>query len=96
MNRADDGIEMTVTEGKSTQAGFTEGEYFIFKDMKINFDNLNKEQDKAIREGTVPKDINCLMNNNLMLLGKFTIAADTKSVTQNIHMICDPCMEPRP
>ena len=96
VNRADDGITLNVTEGKSSQVGFIEGEYFIFKDEKINPDNFHKKQEEAVKDGGVPADINCIMNNNLIMLGKFTVAADTKSISKNIHIICDPCELPKP
>lgn len=99
-DRSDDGIAIILKEGTANQSGFVEGKYFIFREMKVNMEELHKPKEEEEEERTVnglpPRDIGCIIMKNHLIIGQFTITNETKEVTQNINLVCDPCGEPKP
>jgi hypothetical protein len=90
-DRTDDGQTLIISNGKLKQSGFSEGEYFVFLLPKISRnreDMSNAQMDQEM--------ILCLEMVSLQGNANFTIAKKTKSVSFNVHKMCNPCIPPRP
>ncbi len=91
-DRTDEGVSLDVLEGKASASGFVEGTYhlFLYKKYVPTSSGSNKE---SISPFNTPE---CQKDKSLKSLGSFEVARDTKTISKQIHVMCDPCMEPRP
>ena len=91
-DRIDDGIELVFVEGKCTASGFSDRIYYVFLQPKMTpKDHI--ENQKLLEQGI---DIGCLEGENMRASLRFEIVPSTKSISAQVHFICDPCTPPRP
>ena len=88
--REDDGIVIDVVDGKCSKEGFVEGTYFLFlspKMLKVATETLSPaNQERA----------DCNIKEKRKELATTALLKNRTIIKQNLHKVCDPCMEPRP
>ncbi len=88
--REDDGIVIDVVDGKCSKEGFVEGTYFLFlspKMLKLAKETLSPaNQERA----------DCNFKENRKVLATIALLKNSTIIQQNLHKVCDPCLEPRP
>mgnify|MGYP001562773955 FL=1 len=94
--RKDKGIAQKFKNGKASISGLVNGEYLLFEHPAIDIEELEKN-DKT--ENNQPQGImesECKFMKNFQVLEVVSIDQETKDVSINIHLSCDPCNEPMP
>ena len=86
--REDQGTEIKLVDGQALQAGFSKGEYFIFRNPKLDL-----SQEIQLKKG---QTIECLKIENNKILAQFSIDSKTTEISDTIHLGCNPCEEPMP
>jgi hypothetical protein len=87
--RMDEGQALQIQDGTLKQSGFSEGVYFIYTQPKLNrSDSSTMKLDEDL--------VNCLEMFSLHQTANFIVSKETKSVTFNVHTMCDPCAPPNP
>lgn len=100
--RKDKGIAQEFKNGKASISGLVNGEYLLFEYPAINIEELenNKEsEDNEEMENTGSNGLmksECKLMKNFQVLEGITIDQETKEISINIHLTCDPCGEPLP
>lgn len=88
--REDDGIVVEVANGTCSSEGLVEGTYYVYLDPKM------PEISRANLSPINIQKADCNLQHNRKPLATIALDNSTALVTQNLHIICDPCMEPRP
>ncbi|NNJ56687.1 MAG: hypothetical protein HKP14_11160 [Bacteroidia bacterium] len=89
--REDEGIQLQIEEGKANSSGLSTGTYYLYLTPKLN--------DPVTETNVSPKEqkrTECNLMHNKKSLSSFTIEEKSTNVSRNLHIICDPCMDPLP
>lgn len=90
--RRDKGVAKKIKNGEGTITlpimGITDLVFFQYPAMNIK--KLEKNGALAIKENE------CEIRRNFQRLDMINVDTETKEVSTNIHLTCDPCSEPKP
>ena len=92
LQRNDDGIEVTFVEGVAKISGLVEGDYYLYKEAKVNMDSFYRN----VVVDMPMVDPNCLYAWQNTTLAKFSVDKKTKSVSDTLNFECNPCEPPQP
>jgi hypothetical protein len=93
--RKDKGIIQEFKNGKANISGLVNGEYLLFEYPAIDIEKLeNNKIENDQPQGIM--DSECKFMKNFQILEVVSIDQETKDVSININLICDPCIEPMP
>lgn len=90
--REDEGIALTVSDGRATVKGLTKGEYFLYFDKKINEEDIKNN----VKFKGLNVDPECLLFENRKALAEFAVNEETKTLQFELHKVCNPCLPPAP
>lgn len=96
--REDKAIVLDFQNGIAKQKGFKTGEYFIFREQKLDEDSIHRAMENPDvdnpNDGMI--DPLCLFMISLQPISALSIEPKTRLVADTVHFICNPCMPPRP
>lgn len=96
-NRSDKGVSLNVKDGNASISGLVAGDYYVFR-----YEQPEAIKTKKINENQAPDPTNvqvsqrCLEERAKTVLTRFTLLKETLAVKLQLHLVCDPCMPPRP
>ena len=81
-------IVLKFEKGKCTIPRLQDGKYCVFKGPKA-------EVEAVINAGDVT-DPQCYIEFNKFIYANLTVNSETDEISENLHFICDPCVQPLP